>query len=292
MLNETVVKRRVAAYARVSTDYEEQITSYQAQVRFYTNYIKSRPDWQFVDVYTDEGISATSTKNRDGFNRMIANAMAGHIDLIVTKSVSRFARNTVDSLSTIRKLKEHNVECYFEKENIWTFDSKGELLITIMSSLAQEESRSISENVTWEQRKLFAEGKVTMCCGAFLGYRKGENGQPEIVPEEAEIVRYIYRQFILGLTPYKIAANLTAQGVPTPGGKRKWAINTIKSFLTNEKYKGDALLQKRFTVDFLTKKTKINEGEVQHICHCNRLHFMHPKRLLCTHSEKYAPTLQ
>lgn len=148
MLNETVVKRRVAAYAHVSTDYEEQITSYQAQVRFYTNYIKSRPDWQFVDVYTDEGISATSTKNRDGFNRMIADTLAGHIDLIVTKSVSRFARNTVDSLSTIRKLKEHNVECYFEKENIWTFDSKGELLITIMSSLAQEESRSISENVT------------------------------------------------------------------------------------------------------------------------------------------------
>lgn len=263
MLNETVVKRRVAAYARVSTDYEEQITSYQAQVRFYTNYIKSRPDWQFVDVYTDEGISATSTKNRDGFNRMIADALAGHIDLIVTKSVSRFARNTVDSLSTIRKLKEHNVECYFEKENIWTFDSKGELLITIMSSLAQEESRSISENVTWGQRKRFAEGKVTMCYGAFLGYRKGENGQPEIVPEEAEIVRYIYRQFIIGLTPYKIAANLTAQGVPTPGGKRKWAISTIKSILTNEKYKGDALLQKRFTVDFLTKKTKINEGEVQ-----------------------------
>ena len=263
MLNETVVKRRVAAYARVSTDYEEQITSYQAQVRFYTNYIKSRHDWQFVDVYTDEGISATSTKNRDGFNRMIADALAGHIDLIVTKSVSRFARNTVDSLSTIRKLKEHNVECYFEKENIWTFDSKGELLITIMSSLAQEESRSISENVTWGQRKRFAEGKVTMCYGAFLGYRKGENGQPEIVPEEAEIVRYIYRQFILGLTPYKIAANLTAQGVPTPGGKRKWAISTIKSILTNEKYKGDALLQKRFTVDFLTKKTKINEGEVQ-----------------------------
>jgi len=263
MLNETVVKRRVAAYARVSTDYEEQITSYQAQVRFYTNYIKSRPDWQFVDVYTDEGISALNTKKRDGFNRMIADALAGKIDLIVTKSVSRFARNTVDSLSTIRKLKEHNVECYFEKENIWTFDSKGELLITIMSSLAQEESRSISENVTWGQRKRFAEGKVTMCYGAFLGYRKGENGQPEIVPEEAEIVRYIYRQFIMGLTPYKIAANLTAQGIPTPGGKQKWAISTIKSILTNEKYKGDALLQKRFTVDFLTKKTKVNEGEVQ-----------------------------
>ncbi|HPY83637.1 MAG TPA: recombinase family protein [Ruminococcus flavefaciens] len=263
MLNQTVVKRRVAAYARVSTDYEEQITSYQAQVRFYTNYIQSRDDWEFVDVYTDEGISALNTKRRDGFNRMIADALAGKIDLIITKSVSRFARNTVDSLSTIRKLKEHNVECYFEKENIWTFDGKGELLISIMSSLAQEESRSISENVTWGQRKRFAEGKVTMCYGAFLGYRKGENGQPEIVPEEAEIVRFIYRQYITGQTPYKIAAELTAQGIPTPTGKTKWAVSTIRSILTNEKYKGDALLQKKFTVDFLTKKTKINEGEVQ-----------------------------
>lgn len=263
MLNESVIKRRVAAYARVSTDYEEQITSYQAQVRFYTNYIQSRSDWQFVDVYTDEGISALNTKRRDGFNRMIADALDGKIDLIITKSVSRFARNTVDSLSTIRKLKEHNVECYFEKENIWTFDGKGELLISIMSSLAQEESRSISENVTWGHRKRFAEGRVTMCYGSFLGYRKGEDGMPEIVPEEAEIVRYIFRQFIMGQTPYKIAAELTAQGIPTPGGKQKWAIGTIKSILTNEKYKGDALLQKKFTVDFLTKKMKRNEGEVQ-----------------------------
>lgn len=263
MLNQTVVKRRVAAYARVSTDYEEQITSYQAQVRFYTNYIQSRSDWQFVDVYTDEGISALNTKKRDGFNRMIADALDGRIDLIITKSVSRFARNTVDSLSTIRKLKEHNVECYFEKENIWTFDGKGELLISIMSSLAQEESRSISENVTWGHRKRFAEGRVTMCYGSFLGYRKGEDGTPEIVPEEAEIVRYIFRHFIKGQTPYKIAAELTTQGVPTPGGKQKWTTGTIKSILTNEKYKGDALLQKKFTVDFLTKKTKRNEGEVQ-----------------------------
>ena len=189
--------------------------------------------------------------------------LEGKIDLIVTKSVSRFARNTVDSLSTIRKLKEHNVECYFEKENIWTFDGKGELLISIMSSLAQEESRSISENVTWGHRKRFAEGKVSMCYGMFLGYRRGEDGLPEIVPEEAEIIRYIYRQFIMGQTPYKIATELTARGIPTPGGKQKWATGTIKSILSNEKYKGDALLQKKFTVDFLTKKTNRNEGEVQ-----------------------------
>ena len=142
-------KRRVAAYARVSTDHEEQQSSYEAQVDYYTNYINGREDWEFVSVYADEGITGCNTKKRDGFNKMVEDALSGAIDLIITKSVSRFARNTVDSLSTIRKLKEKGCECYFEKENIWTFDSKGELLITIMSSLAQEESRSISENVTW-----------------------------------------------------------------------------------------------------------------------------------------------
>jgi len=155
-------RRKVAGYARVSTDSEEQLTSYEAQVDYYTKYIRSNPDWEFVDVYTDEGISATNTRHRDGFNRMIADALAGRIDLIVTKSVSRFARNTVDSLTAVRKLKEHGTEVYFEKEDIYTFDSKGELLITIMSSLAQEESRSISENVTWGQRKRFADGKVSL----------------------------------------------------------------------------------------------------------------------------------
>ena len=151
MANTSLAKRRVAGYARVSTDSEEQLTSYEAQVDYYTRYIQGRSDWQFVEVYTDEGISATNTKKRDGFNRMVRAALDGKIDLIVTKSVSRFARNTVDSLTTVRKLKEAGVEVYFEKENIWTLDSKGELLITIMSSLAQEESRSISENVTWGQ---------------------------------------------------------------------------------------------------------------------------------------------
>ena len=166
------VKRRVAGYARVSTDSDEQFTSYAAQVDYYTSYIKSNPNWAFVDVYTDEGISGVMTKNRDGFNRMISDALAGRIDLIVTKSVSRFARNTVDSLTTVRKLKEKGVEVYFEKENIYTLDSKGELLITIMSSLAQEESRSISENVTWGQRKRFADGKVSMPYKQFLATAK------------------------------------------------------------------------------------------------------------------------
>ena len=259
---ESVEKRKVAGYARVSTDSEEQKTSYTAQVDYYTKFIKERIDWEFVGVYTDEGISATNTRHRDGFNRMIADALNGKIDLIVTKSVSRFARNTVDSLTTIRKLKEKGVEVFFQKENIYTLDSKGELLLTIMSSLSQEESRSISENVTWGQRKRMADGKVSLPYSHFLGYRKGKDGIPEIVPEEAEIVRYIYRSFMEGKTPNHIAECLTFKHIPTPAGKEIWSPSTIESILTNEKYRGSALLQKSFTVDFLSKKKKINEGEL------------------------------
>ena len=163
---------------------------------------------------------------------------------------------------SVRKLKEKGVEIYFEKENIYTQDSKGELMITIMSSLAQEESRSISENVTWGQRKRMADGKVTMPYGRFLGYRKGEEGLPEIVPEEAEVVRMIYKSFMEGMSPYKIAKMLMKMHILTPAGNENWHASTIKSILTNEKYKGSALLQKKFTVDFLTKKQKVNEGEV------------------------------
>ena len=193
---------------------------------------------------------------------MITDALAGKIDLIVTKSVSRFARNTVDSLVTVRKLKERGVEIFFEKENIWTLDSKGELLITIMSSLAQEESRSISENVTWGQRKRFSDGKVSMPYKHFLGYEKGENGQPVVNEKEAVIVRLIFRLFLEGKTPAGICRHLDANSIPTPSGKQKWSQTTINSILRNEKYKGDALLQKRFTVDFLTKRMKTNTGEV------------------------------
>jgi DNA invertase Pin-like site-specific DNA recombinase len=255
-------KRRVAGYARVSTDHEEQLTSYEAQVDYYTNFIKNREDWEFVAVYTDEGISATSTAKREGFNRMVADALAGRIDLIVTKSVSRFARNTVDSLSTIRKLKENGTEVYFEKESIWTFDGKGELLITIMSSLAQEESRSISENCTWGQRKRFSDGKVCVPYSRFLGYDRGEEGGLVINENEAVTIRLIYKMFLEGSTPFTIAKHLTAQGILSPGGKEKWNVSAVKSILTNEKYKGDALLQKSYTVDFLTKKKKVNEGEI------------------------------
>lgn len=261
--NDAVAKRKTAGYARVSTDSEEQLTSYEAQVDYYTNYIKSRDDWGFVAIYTDEGISATNTKKREGFKAMVVDALAGKIDLIVTKSVSRFARNTVDSLTTVRQLKDAGIEIYFEKENIWTLDSKGELLITIMSSLAQEESRSISENVTWGQRKRMADGKVSFAYSRFMGLDKDkETGKIVVNPEQAEVVKLIFRLFLEGLTPHAIAAELTNRGIKTPGGKDIWNQQTVRRMLSNEKYKGDALLQKEFTVDFLQKKLKKNEGEV------------------------------
>ena len=254
--------RKVAGYARVSTESEEQENSYEAQVRYFTNFIQNHEGWTFAGMYTDAGISGTGTAHRSGFTQMVQDALAGKFSLIVTKSISRWARNTVDSLTTIRKLKEHGCEVFFEKENIWTMDSKGELLITIMSSLAQEESRSISENVTWGMRKRFADGKVIMPYKVFLGYRKGANGLPEIVPEEAETVRFIYRSFLEGRAPSHIARDLMERGIPSPAGNATWYAGTITSILTNEKYKGDAILQKTFCTDFLTKKFKINEGEV------------------------------
>ena len=259
-----IVKKKVAGYARVSTDSDEQLTSYEAQVNYYTEYISNHPDWEFVKVYTDEGISGLGTKYRQGFNEMIADAMDGKINLIITKSVSRFARNTVDTLTTIRKLKDKNIEVYFEKENIWTLDSKGELLITIMSSLAQEESRSISENVTWSCRRRFAEGKMSLGYKTFLGYDRGptKDSPPVINEEQAKIVRRIYSRFMQGISSSVIADELMKDGIPAPGGGKKWAPGTINNILKNEKYRGSALLQKSFTVDFLTKKKKVNEGEV------------------------------
>lgn len=258
----SAAKRKVAAYARVSTDHEEQLTSYEAQIDYYTNYIKQRDDWEFAGLYADEGITACNTKHRSGFNSMVQDALDGKIDLIITKSVSRFARNTVDSLTTIRKLKENGTECYFEKENIWTFDGKGELLLTIMSSLAQEESRSISQNVTWGHRKRFQDGKASVAYSNFLGYDRAEGGGFKVNEEEAKVVRLIYELFLEGHTPFSIAKELTNRGIKTPMGKDKWAQSTVQSILQNEKYRGDALLQKTFTVDFLSKKHKRNEGEV------------------------------
>ena len=259
----TPQKLRVAAYARVSTEQDEQESSYEAQVEFYTHYIGNNPDWEFVKVFADRGITGTNTKNRDEFNRMIDLALKGGIDLILTKSISRFARNTVDTLQTVRKLKAAGVEVIFEKENLHTFDPKCEVMLTIMSSLAQEESRSISENIRWAQRKNMQEGKVHVAYSRFLGYRKGEDGRLEIVEEEAEIVREIYRLFLSGRTIRHIAEHLTQQGIPTPTGRETWSVSTVKSILTNEKYRGDALLQKTYTVDYLTKEVRRNDGEVR-----------------------------
>ncbi|MBQ1291021.1 MAG: recombinase family protein, partial [Lachnospiraceae bacterium] len=231
-------KRKVAGYARVSTDQEEQQSSYEAQMDYYRSYITSRSDWEFVGMYSDEDITATNTKHRDGFNSMIEDALAGKINLIITKSISRFARNTVDSLTTVRKLKDKGVEIFFEKENIWTLDSKGELLITIMSSLAQEESRSISENTTWGKRKSFADGKASVAFTHFLGYDKGF----DVNEEEADTVRLIYKLFLAGLSLYAITKELERRGCKAPSGGDSWHISTVRSILTNEKYRGDALL--------------------------------------------------
>ena len=255
-------KRRVAAYARVSTDSDEQYTSYEAQKEYYTKYIQERSDWDYVETYADEGRSGTSTKSRDGFNKMIAEALSGKIDLIITKSISRFARNTLDTIQKVRELKANQVEVYFEKENIWTFDPKSELIMTIMASIAQEESRSISQNVVWGKRKMFAKGKVTIPFGSFLGYKKGENGEIEINETEAEIVREIYRLFLIeGLTCHAIANRFNSFGLKTKK-KKKWSKLSIKAILTNEKYKGDALLQKGFVENYLDHKVIKNNGEL------------------------------
>lgn len=258
----SIRKKRVAAYARVSTEQDEQQSSYEAQVNFYTNYIKSNPEWEFAGIYSDEGISGTNTKHREGFNNMVNDALNGKIDLILTKSISRFARNTVDSLVTIRKLKEKGVEVYFEKENIYSMDSKGELMLTIMSSIAQEESRSISENVTWGKRKSMADGKVYMSYKHFLGYDRGDDGRPTINEEEAKIVRRIYSMFLKGMGYREIATTLDKEGIPTPMHGKCWRVRTITSILSNEKYKGDALLQKTYAVDWLNKKRSKNNGQL------------------------------
>lgn len=215
--------RKVAGYARVSTGHEDQVTSYEAQVDYYTRYITDHAGWQLAGIYTDEGITGTSTKHHAGFQAMVADALAGKIDLIITKSVSRFARNTVDSLTTVRQLKDAGVEVYFEKENIWTFDAKGELLITIMSSLAQEEARSISENVTWGHRKRFADGKVTVPFSRFLGYDRGEDGNLVINQEQAKLVRYIYTLYLDGGSLTGIARRLQAEGHLTASGNPNWS---------------------------------------------------------------------
>lgn len=257
----TPKRLRVAAYARVSTELDEQQSSYEAQVDFYEKQIKNNPDWQFIAVFADRSITGTSTKNRANFNKMVEIALAGGIDLILTKSISRFARNTVDTLQTVRKLKTAGVEVFFEKENLHTFDPKCEMLLTIMSSLAQEESRSISENIRWGKRKSMQDGKVSFPYSCFLGYRK-RDGRLEIVESEARVVRKIYRLFLDGKSANHIAKFLTKAKVPTPRKRRVWSAASVKNILRNEKYKGDALLQKTYTEDYLTKRRRKNNGEL------------------------------
>ena len=257
---EDIPKLRVAAYCRVSTEYEEQYSSYQTQVSHYTNYILNHDGWDLVKVYADDGISGTNTKKREQFNQMIEDCMAGKIDLIITKSISRFARNTLDCLHYIRQLKEKNIAVYFEKENIKTTDAKGEVLLTIMASLAQQESQSLSQNVKLGLQYRYQQGKVMVNHNWFLGYTKDEDGHLIIDPEQAKIVKRIYYEYLEGYSCKQIARRLTADGIPNGAGNTKWGDSNIASILKNEKYIGDALLQKSYTIDFLTKKRIRNQG--------------------------------
>ena len=255
-------KLRVAAYCRVSTDSDEQATSYEAQVEHYTEFIQKNPEWEFAGIYADDGISGTNTKNRDEFNRMIEDCEAGTIDMIITKSISRFARNTLDCLKYIRQLKDKNIPVFFEKEAINTMDAKGEVLITIMASLAQQESQSLSQNVKLGLQFRYQNGQVQVNHNHFLGYTKDDEGNLVIDPEQAEIVKRIYREYLEGYSMDKIAKGLEADRILTGAGKPKWWTSTINKILRNEKYIGDALLQKTYTTDFLNKTRVKNNGIV------------------------------
>ena len=253
-------KIRVAAYCRVSTDSDEQATSYEKQVEHYTDFIQANDDWEFAGIYADDGISGTNTKKREEFNRMIDDCMGGRIDMIITKSISRFARNTLDCLKYIRQLKEKNIPVFFEKENINTMDSKGEVLLTIMASLAQQESESLSKNVKLGLQFRYQNGEVQVNHNRFLGYTKDEKGHLIIEPKEAEIVKRIYREYFEGKSLKQVGDGLMADGILTAAGKPTWRPEAIKKILQNEKYIGAALLQKTYTVDVLTKKRVKNNG--------------------------------
>lgn len=256
-------KLRVAAYCRVSTDSDEQATSYEAQVAHYTDYIQRNPEWELAGIFADAGITGTNTKKRTKFNRMIDECMDGKIDMIITKSISRFARNTLDCLKYIRQLKDKNIPVYFEKEAISTLDSKGEVLLTIMASLAQQESQSLSQNVKLGLQYRYQQGHVQVNHNRFLGYTKDADGKLVIDPEQAEVVKRIYREYLEGYSMDRIAAGLEADGILTGAGKTKWYTSTINTILRNEKYIGDDLLQKTVTTDFLNKTRIKNNGSVQ-----------------------------
>ena len=252
---------RMAAYCRVSTDSAEQKTSYETQKQVYTDMIAKRKDWEMVGIYADEGISGTRADKRPEFNRMIKDCLSGKIDYIITKSVSRFARNTVECLEYVRMLKARNIGILFEEQNIDTLKCDSELYLVIYAGFAQSESESMSKNITWAFRKNFEEGKVVINYKRMIGYRKGEDGKPEIVPEEAEIVRNIFDWFLSGKTPREIVEMLLADGIQTKCGKIKWQVSSILRILKNEKFCGDAILQKTVTLDCISKTHKKNTGE-------------------------------
>jgi len=288
---ESKTKLRVAAYCRVSTDSEEQASSYEVQIEHYTSYIKGNPEWELAGIYADDGISGTNTKKREEFNRMIEACMEGKIDMIITKSISRFARNTLDCLKYIRQLKDKNIPVFFEKENINTMDSKGEIMLTIMASLAQQESQSLSQNVKLGIQYRFQQGEIQVNHNRFLGYTKDENKRLVIVPEEAEVVKRIYREYLEGASLLQIARGLEADGILTAAKKPKWRPETLKKILQNEKYIGDALLQKTYTVDFLSKKRVVNNGIVPQYYVENSHEPIIPRGIFMQVQEELASTL-
>jgi site-specific DNA recombinase len=253
---------RVAPYCRVSTSSEEQLDSYQAQIEYYTEKIAAQQEWTMVDMFADEGKTATSTKKRKDFLRMIKACEKGKVDLVITKSVSRFCRNTLDGLDYVRRLKRMGVGVFFEKENVNTLYMDNEMILTFMMSQAQAESESMSGNIRWGHRKNFKDGKVYFHFAGFLGYRRGANDLPEIDPEEAEIVRRIFSRYLIGHSVAKIIADLEIDGIETARGHKKWNDGVIRGMLRNEKYMGDALLQKTYIADLFTRQTKKNTGEL------------------------------
>lgn len=252
---------RVAAYCRVSTQQEEQLNSYAVQVRHYTERINAEPGWTLVGIFADKGITGTSVKKRDEFNKMIRKCKQGKIDMIITKSIARFSRNTVDCLQHTRLLKDLGVDVFFEEQGIHSIQPGAEFYITIYGSVAQSESENISANVRWGKAQSAKDGKVCFQYKNFLGYRRGADGKPEIVPEEAETVRLIYNRFLAGDSYTVIARMLESNGIPSPSGKSKWSETTICSILSNERYKGDAIINKTYIKDCLSKKVCVNNGE-------------------------------
>lgn len=253
----------MAAYCRVSTGSDEQLSSYHAQINYYENYIRSHPDYFFAGIYADEGISGTDLKKRDAFNRLMRDSRDGQIDMIITKSLSRFGRNTLDCLNCIRELKALRVDVYFEKENIHTMRSEGEMLLTLISAVAQSESLALSENVKWGIRKKYERGNIkSIPSGKFLGYDKDEAGNLIINEAQAKVVRRIYREFLDGYGTFQIAKRLTTEKVPMAYGGKDWCASHIRRVLTNEKMKGDTRFQKSYNADYLTKRRAKNNGEL------------------------------